>query len=263
MVDVDPQDLAEQHVDVLRIVRRIVRRSAVADADVEIAVGPERQHAAVVIGGRRMRNGEEHVLAGVGDVAIRRHAIFGHDDRAVVRPRVIDEEPAIRRVSRMKCQTQQPPLAAGENPAPDIEKDRGCRRARLQDAHIAGLLDDEQPVGAVACMADEHRTCKAAGHHRHQRDRGQERRAATEERSRSQDADGTNDRHGPGPFQRCEATRGNRIARRRRRSRCIGSLSRAACAESMPPSSRVSTRRDVFVSRSRATFAFPLVLRQS
>ena len=56
--DVDPQDLPEQHIDVLRVVRRIVGRAAVAHADVEIIVPTtKRQHSAVVVRIRRMRDG--------------------------------------------------------------------------------------------------------------------------------------------------------------------------------------------------------------
>ena len=51
-VDVDAEDLAEQGLGILRAVAGIVARAAVAQADVEEAVGPERHVAAVVVGER-------------------------------------------------------------------------------------------------------------------------------------------------------------------------------------------------------------------
>ena len=47
-VDVDPQNLAVQHRQILCLVRRIVGFAAVAGADVEVTVGPEYEVAAVV-----------------------------------------------------------------------------------------------------------------------------------------------------------------------------------------------------------------------
>jgi hypothetical protein len=71
MIHVDAQDLAEQLIDVLRVVRRVVAGASVADADVQIAVDAEGQHAAVVIRVRRMRDRQQHLLAGgIGHIPV-------------------------------------------------------------------------------------------------------------------------------------------------------------------------------------------------
>jgi hypothetical protein len=44
----------------------------------------------------------------------------------------------------MECETKQTALAAGENPACDIEEYGRRRGTRLQHFYAAGLLDDEQ-----------------------------------------------------------------------------------------------------------------------
>src|SRR5262249_27931712 len=60
-VDVDPEQLAEQRVEVLRSVLRVSLGAAVAHADVESAVRAEGQLAAVVV---RVRLGDEEELPG-------------------------------------------------------------------------------------------------------------------------------------------------------------------------------------------------------
>src|SRR4051794_31542253 len=98
MIDVDAQDFSEQHIDVLRIVRRIVAGSAVADPDVQVAVGTECQHSPVVIGVGGMRNRQQDFFGGAGDIAIGGYAVFRDDQRAVARAGVVNEEPAVARV---------------------------------------------------------------------------------------------------------------------------------------------------------------------
>jgi len=146
MIDVDAQDLAEQHVEVLRVVRRIVARSAVADANVKVVVGAEREHAAVVILVGWMRDCQQDCLGGRGDVGIARDLVFGDDERAVGGSRVVDEEAAVRRVLRMEREAQQAALAAGDDVRADVQENARRGSTRLQNTHDATLLDDEQPV---------------------------------------------------------------------------------------------------------------------
>ena len=49
VVDVDAQHLAEERLQVLAVVERVVGRAAVAERDVEVAVGAEAEGAAVVV----------------------------------------------------------------------------------------------------------------------------------------------------------------------------------------------------------------------
>src|SRR5207244_10891018 len=48
-VHVDPQDLAEQRLEVLSVALRIALAAAIAQADVEKTVGPESELAAIVV----------------------------------------------------------------------------------------------------------------------------------------------------------------------------------------------------------------------
>ncbi len=49
VIDVEPQHVAEQVLRVLRVALRVAARAAVAEADVEKAVGAERDVASVVV----------------------------------------------------------------------------------------------------------------------------------------------------------------------------------------------------------------------
>ena len=101
------------------VVRRVVRGAAVANTDVQVAIGSsERKHSAVVIGVGRMRNSQDDRLSRVGDIGIdRRNLEFGDHESAgwnggISDVRVEDEEPAVGRVVRMKSQTEKTLLAA-------------------------------------------------------------------------------------------------------------------------------------------------------
>src|SRR5205814_2490897 len=61
-VDVDAQDLAEQAVLVLPIPERVASATAVAGGDVEVAIGPEGNPAAVVVGIGPMTDAQQHTL---------------------------------------------------------------------------------------------------------------------------------------------------------------------------------------------------------
>ena len=49
MVHIDAEDFSEQLVDVLRKIVRIIAATAITHSDVEIVVGAEFDHAAIVI----------------------------------------------------------------------------------------------------------------------------------------------------------------------------------------------------------------------
>ena len=106
------------------------------------------------------------VSAVAATFGIARDAELGDDDVAVVGghgrvARVEDEEPAVALVLRMEGEPEQAALAAGQNLGVDVEELRRRRGARLQDADVPGALDDEEPVGVVAGVADEERARKA------------------------------------------------------------------------------------------------------
>ena len=56
-VDVDAQDLAEENESLAWLL--VAAAAAVADGDVEVAIRAEGELAAIVIGGARMRDGED------------------------------------------------------------------------------------------------------------------------------------------------------------------------------------------------------------
>ena len=92
-VDVDAQHLAEQLLRILRAMIGIVARAAVAEADVEVAVGSEREMPAVVIrerlrddGGAVGRQSEIEARSGVGDERIGRSPEPGDDRVAASDP---------------------------------------------------------------------------------------------------------------------------------------------------------------------------------
>ncbi len=98
------------------------------------------------------------VSAGIRGVRIRdRGPVFGDHQGSVPNSRIEDEEPPVRRVLRMKGETQQAAFAFKEHLRPDVEERVSCRGAGLNDPNRAGLLDDEEAVRAVAGMSDENR----------------------------------------------------------------------------------------------------------
>jgi hypothetical protein len=66
-VDVDAQDLAEQAGAVLRVAVRVAGAAAVADREVQVAVGSEGELAAVVVGELAVADVHHHRLGGGRD----------------------------------------------------------------------------------------------------------------------------------------------------------------------------------------------------
>ena len=139
----------------------IVAGAAVAEADVEIAVGTERQVAAVVV---RERLRDERVAAAPPAQIEPRagSATSGSADRrkrattvSPARVGEVDEEAAARRVVGRESQPEQPVLAArGDRRRADRESRAGSTRAVADDADAAALLDDELD-GAIEGILDE------------------------------------------------------------------------------------------------------------
>src|SRR6266571_9054849 len=62
--DIDPQDFSEEYGEVLGVAEGIADETAISDADVEKAIGPELKLTAVVLAGTGMRN-SQHDRGGV------------------------------------------------------------------------------------------------------------------------------------------------------------------------------------------------------
>ena len=144
------------------MILRIARRSTVAQRHIEHAVGPECQHAAVVIG-KRLGLREQHLRRrGIGAVGIGRDPVLS-DHRGAPQFRVVDEEASVRGVVRVKRQAQQPALVgAGVDDAGEVQERVRDELAVDDDANAAFLLDDEEATGAVAGVTGIHRTDEAA-----------------------------------------------------------------------------------------------------
>ena len=142
----------------------IAAGAAVAEADVEEAVGAEGDHAAVVVG-ERLGDGQQHALAPArATVGVGRDPVLRDDAGPVVLARVVDEEAAVAREARMEGEPEQATLAAGKHPARDVEEGLRQQRALLEDPDPPRLLDHEQAPAAVARMGQEDRGLEALDH---------------------------------------------------------------------------------------------------
>ena len=90
----------------------------------------------------------------IGDERICRSAVSGHDDAAVTRARVVDEEAPAAPVVRRKRQAEQPLFAATFHQARDVQKRRALQDAVFDHADDTTLLGDELHRG-VGRILDE------------------------------------------------------------------------------------------------------------
>ena len=161
VVDVDPQDRAEPVARVLAGRQGVVGRTAVAERDVEVAVGAEGDRAAVVVAVGIGRPDPDPLLARrVGPPRIVAGDLEPRDDRAAAgrafMRRVVDEELAVAPVVGMEGQAEQAllvvPAAGGAvDLGADVQELDLVGGARLvgERPDAAPLLDDEQPVAVV------------------------------------------------------------------------------------------------------------------
>ena len=128
-VDVDPEDLAQQRTEALGAVAGIAGAAAVAHPDVEIAVGPEREHPAVVVRVGLRDAKDDLDRRGVGLAGVRRRSQVLRDHRVAVAVRVVDVELAVPAVVRVERQTEEAALAARRDLRAQVEE-----RRRLQNS---------------------------------------------------------------------------------------------------------------------------------
>src|SRR4029079_2281747 len=112
---------AEEFLRVLRAMRRIVARTAVAETDIEEPIGPECQMTDVVIGERL---GDRRGAVGAAPTQVeprcdvgddRRRASEAGDDGVARSIGEVDEEAAARRRVRRERKTEQSLFAARDN----------------------------------------------------------------------------------------------------------------------------------------------------
>jgi hypothetical protein len=161
-IDVDPEDLPEQRPEVLPVPSRrmaspdVAGAAAVAERDVEVAVGAEGDRTAVVV-----RLGlvdlEDHPLGvrvrpvGRGGPELRYPArvVPAHRRPVPERGAVVDEEPPVLPELRVEREAEEPALVVAgaevDDPVGDIEE--GLIGA--DDPDDAGEVRDEEPPGPV------------------------------------------------------------------------------------------------------------------
>src|SRR2546430_1184387 len=142
-VYVDPQQLAEQRVAILRAVLRIATRAPVAHADVQHAVRPEHHEAAVVVRIRLCDEKDQLGRSDVGNIGIRADRI-AFDPRIAVVVGIVDVEVSVRGVARVERHAQQPPLGSRTHGAGDVQERSREELPVLHDPDPPILLDDEE-----------------------------------------------------------------------------------------------------------------------
>ena len=155
-VDIDAEDLAEQHLPVLRPVAGVTRRAAVAEADVEVAIRAEGEHAAVVVG-ERLGYGEEHPLgARQRHVRVRRDAELRDHGGPVRLPGVVDEEAAIGAELRVEGEAQEPALAAGQDAAAGDIQERALQQPSGNQIRMRPGCSrmNRRPLPSPACVTN-------------------------------------------------------------------------------------------------------------
>jgi hypothetical protein len=153
-IHIYPQYLPEKRVQSLRAVPRIAPRSAVAQADVEEAIGPELQLAAVMVGERLRLPQDDSPRSGVRYVGVGRNVVTGNH-RIALEVGVIDVEETIRFVFGMESQTEQTLFTdAGANKGLDVEKGRREHLHAVKNADLPALQGDEKTATVVASVGD-------------------------------------------------------------------------------------------------------------
>ena len=153
---VDPQDLAEQRVRVLRVVGIA---PAVARAHVQEAVRPEVELAAVVVLRVAVVDSEDRTQrGGVGAVRVRRALALEHLQitQRLLQGQEHVEAPARREVGREGDREQPALRVAALRARGDVQE-----RAAADDLHDAGALDHEHSR-VVRRGGDVHRTREVA-----------------------------------------------------------------------------------------------------
>ena len=154
-VDVEAELLAEHLGQVLGVLARVAAAPAVAGRDVEVAVGPELQRAAVVVPLVRVRDGDDDLRGGrVGHVRVAGRARVARDHLVTVVVGVVDEEEAVARVLRMEGGREQALLAAAAHERVDVQEGGRQDRGAVVDADLSALLREEQAAAAVARVRD-------------------------------------------------------------------------------------------------------------
>jgi len=91
----------------------------------------------------------------VGNVRGCRKPEPGNDRGPILHPRVVDVKVPLCRIARREGDAQQALLTSEKNPVSYIEKGHGIRYSVSDDPDDPSLLNDKEPLAAVASMPDE------------------------------------------------------------------------------------------------------------
>ena len=165
MIDVDSQDRGEPVLRILAAGHGIVGGAAVSQGDVEIAVRPEGDRAAVVVLERVFgRHPDPFFARRVGDSRIVARRPESRDDRtsrSFVVGRIIDEERLVFLVLGMKGQAQQTLFVSPVDRIGELQKRLlVSRRTVVGERQDRGgmLFDHEEAVAAVGGIAKSDRS---------------------------------------------------------------------------------------------------------
>ncbi len=184
-VHVEAKQRGQQRLGPLSVVEAVIGRSSVAQRHVEVAVRPERQHAAVVVA-RRLRDVQQ-----LGDGLRRRgvapaRSVVLHDAGVAGAVRVVHEQPAVLCEVGVEGDSEQPLFeAGGADLGRDVEEVR--QLAVPEDADDSFLLGKEHPVVAGQRRHRQHQAdsgCQPLGVETLQRAGGERGRNAGRRRGR-------------------------------------------------------------------------------
>jgi hypothetical protein len=179
-LDVDPQHLAEQVVQVLGAVLLVAGTAAVAGAYVEVAVTRAEVHDPAVVVPGQVRHRQDDRLGA-------RERVARHDVRVVGAPRVVHVVVALGGEPGRERDAQQALLVAAALDLAAYVEQRPGDRAVLDDSDPASALDHEEAARPVAGVGYVDRLAEPRGHLEQRHARPVDRRARRQDHDEGAD----------------------------------------------------------------------------
>ena len=155
--------LASERIEVAAGIERIAAATAVAGRDVEVALRPERQAAAVVVAELVGHAQDDHLAVGVGAVAVVGHRLVRGHDLARRRAPCSRRRTADRSRSGWNARPSRPCSPPAVTIPPISRSGVSTEAAVAHDPDAAALLDDEQAGWIVRPPGDIDRLAEATG----------------------------------------------------------------------------------------------------
>ncbi len=120
-VDVQPENRSEQGRAILAVPLGVAAGTTISQPNVQVSIGAEGQHAAVVVG-ERLRDAQDQLLAAaISHVRIGRDREAGHPSVAAL-VGVVDDEDAVLGVLRVECEPEETLLSTVGDLGVDIQE---------------------------------------------------------------------------------------------------------------------------------------------